>query len=75
MVFAVLRAGRGQEVPRLVARHAGFRVEHTHVAERHILQRVGPYPQGVARSEPKDRNSIGVRFDDIDFFTNFPESF
>ena len=67
--LAVLRLRHRADLLRARVGRGGIRLVHPHGAQRHLLQRVGHYPPGVARRVAKDRWRIGLRPGDPDFLT------
>ena len=69
VVLAVLRLRHRADLLRARVGRGGIRLVHPHGAQRHLLERVGHYPPGVARGVAKDRGRIGLRPGDPDFLT------
>ena len=69
VVLAVLRLRHRADLLRARVGRGGIRLVHPHGAQRHLLQRVGHYPPGVARRVGQDRGRIGLRPGDPDFLT------
>ena len=67
VVLAVLRLRHRADLLRARVGRGGIRLVHPHGAQRHLLERVGHYPPGVARGVAKDRGRIGLRPGDPDF--------
>ena len=69
VVLAVLRLRHRADLLRARVGRGGIRLVHPHGAQRHLLQRVGHYPPGVARRVGQDRGRIGLWLGDPDFLT------